>query len=657
MVDNGTWVSGLSGLFSSTLQHLWPDFSLLIQGSSDPRALTVVALCIMGLIVVITLVYASYKTWLASKNIRTIKRLLKGLDQPDLVEKRRDLRNTFLKQKSLSIRHVWREFDESLVGSPDQKRLYNTLDSEHFFNTHSLARGLTENRLLAAVPSFLIAIGVLGTFIGLTMGLSGLELNQQAGVDELRDGIHAMINGAAVAFGTSVWGVFLSLVVNFIEKLLESRVKRNIAELQDRIDYLFPRLTAEYSLSEIADNGRQSKEALQILHEKIGEKLQEQLEAAGSRFQEGIATSLRDILQPEITKMSDNASQQSTRALEDLVHKFMDGMGESGKQQKEMLDMASNNVQEAVAHMGERMGGFMELLSEQQAEIKRLTQEQLTNSETSLNKLQTTAQEQQQTMAASMQTLLERLESQSSNLMQSAEEREVERQQRLDEHLSKVKTHQNDIMSSLTSAVDTQKTQSEEMANQHATLLQELNKATDGISRSSQHLETSASELGKLGTQLTDATGILGQKLVHTTEQIATVTNQARQLQRLLEDQGGELNRLQQSLQEGTERFSHAADSANSGFQALQSHQQAFLEQLSHDVSQLGTSLKNNIMDVEKQAEEWLTQYSDAVSHQTERRMQEWNNHTREYTDMMQRAISALTDTIDEIEVKVNATA
>ena len=49
--------------------------------------------------------------------------------------------------------------------------LFNTLDASHFFNHYSLARGLTDNRLLTAVPSFLTAIGVIGTFAGLQIGL------------------------------------------------------------------------------------------------------------------------------------------------------------------------------------------------------------------------------------------------------------------------------------------------------------------------------------------------------------------------------------------------------------------------------------------------------------------------------------------------------
>ena len=59
-----------------------------------------------------------------------------------------------------------------LVLVESRSRLFNTIDAPHFFNTYTLARGLTENRLVAAMPGILTAIGVVGTFAGLQMGLA-----------------------------------------------------------------------------------------------------------------------------------------------------------------------------------------------------------------------------------------------------------------------------------------------------------------------------------------------------------------------------------------------------------------------------------------------------------------------------------------------------
>src|SRR5690606_41026188 len=93
---------------------------------------------------------------------------------------------------------LWREFDESLVYSADKTRLSNTLDAEHFFNNYTLAYGLTSSRLLAAAPTFLTAIGVLGTFLGLKFGLKVLQIIAWD-VEALKDCISVLLCEPAVS--------------------------------------------------------------------------------------------------------------------------------------------------------------------------------------------------------------------------------------------------------------------------------------------------------------------------------------------------------------------------------------------------------------------------------------------------------------------------
>merc|ERR1712000_447396 len=160
-----------------------------------------------------------------------------------------------------------------------------------------MAGSLTSNRLLAATPSFLTAIGVLGTFLGLTLGLSGLNFDSKD-LDELKAGINQTISGAGVAFVSSVWGVFLSLVLNWVEKQTERAVLKRITTLQHEIDYLYPRLPAEKVLVDISDNSRESKNSLAGLAEQIGSELQKSVEGMSRSMQEAIATTLSEILNP-----------------------------------------------------------------------------------------------------------------------------------------------------------------------------------------------------------------------------------------------------------------------------------------------------------------------------------------------------------------------
>lgn len=142
--------------------------------------------------------------------------------------------------------------------------------------------------MIAVVPGFLTALGVIGTFVGLQLGLSDLNIAGNVDVNEMKNGVAGVINGAKIAFMTSVWGVLLSVAFNFIEKILEQIIRKKIKSLQNRIDRMFPRLSAEYQLQSIANNSQQSRESLQGLAEKIGEKMQESLIQATQGIQQGL---------------------------------------------------------------------------------------------------------------------------------------------------------------------------------------------------------------------------------------------------------------------------------------------------------------------------------------------------------------------------------
>lgn len=86
------------------------------------------------------------------------KTLLGGVAQESFPTQKMDISD---KAKSSKFGGLWREFEETLIELPTANGVEykNTIDAEHFFNTKTLARGITESRLSASVPGFLTAIG------------------------------------------------------------------------------------------------------------------------------------------------------------------------------------------------------------------------------------------------------------------------------------------------------------------------------------------------------------------------------------------------------------------------------------------------------------------------------------------------------------------
>ncbi|HCF7327463.1 TPA: anti-phage defense ZorAB system ZorA [Pseudomonas aeruginosa] len=704
------------------LKHLIPDFAHMF--SANPNGISAWFWSATALIFGLSLYFLFVHFRRFRTRLRALRSLLEGQSKETLALSRRE---TMQKAQGLDAPNVgmlWREFDESLVLSSDQKHLFNTLDAEHFFNARTLAPGLTASRLLAAAPSFLVAIGVLGTFVGLTVGLEGL-VGTSDEIESLKGGINKLISGAAVAFMTSVWGVFFSLLLNFVEKMFERSALGQIQQLQHDIDFLYPRIPAEQSLVHIAEYGKESKEALQELHERIGDRLQETLNGMSEAMQTALTDALNNIMAPAIQTLVSTTSQQSTQVLEKLVGNFMDGMTSVGREQGLQMQQAAADVNAAVSGMSERLNQLFSSLSEQQGRQMEVAQQQSAAFETQLQRLSGSAEERQAQMeqrfaelmtgltsqlqtqlgsaqqrdeerqalferllgqASSSQTamleqfssstreqmqvmaeagnerhsnlekvfsrLMMNLNTQLDSQMGAAEQREQARQQRFQEQLDHVSTHQQELLSGLASAVQATQQQSRLIADQHQQLLGQLKQVSEATAQSSKHLDSSANQLGLLSANLRQAADTLGQRLEAVTHGVEKAGQQNAELAAQLQSQAATLAQLQATLLEGAQRFEQAAGEARNGFGEMKFAQQEFLSGVRHEFTALGEKLREQVEAVEKQAEEWLRSYAGEVRTQIDDRMNKWNEVSLSYADQMHRTVQAMSSILDELEAR-----
>ena len=287
--------------------------------------------------------------WRAS---RWNKRISKGLDilneaaSESLVAHRKEIDDKMGEIDTLG--EFWHEFDETLVQSRSGDRVYNTIDADHFFNTSTLGSGVTESRFIAAVPGMLTAIGVFGTFLGLMLGLRSLDMTN---ADTMQESIGMLIDGAAIAFTTSVWGIFFSLAFNITEKVIEGRLIKQIRKFQLKTDRLFDRNLGERTLLNIEEKTAESEKLLRVLGEQIGDKVQE-----------GISSAIEPQLKKLAQTMEDLAERQASGAeevMKALVGEFTDKMGEAGKAQSKAMEDAAQSLTQAMEELDATIGRFL----------------------------------------------------------------------------------------------------------------------------------------------------------------------------------------------------------------------------------------------------------------------------------------------------------
>ncbi len=103
-------------------------------------------------------------------------------------------------------------YQKRMAGYQTRKGLNNVCDLEEYINEDLLDR-VAMSHYNSAVSGTLTGLGILGTFLGLSMGLGSFDGND---IYTISDNVGPLLDGMKVAFHTSVYGIFFSLVFNFV---------------------------------------------------------------------------------------------------------------------------------------------------------------------------------------------------------------------------------------------------------------------------------------------------------------------------------------------------------------------------------------------------------------------------------------------------------
>lgn len=683
------------------LGWLWPDinnFTLI------PETANQISAWFVGLLLLVTVVFLGksiFSYFRAVRRVSWLKKQLVGLESDTVAGRRSDV-EAAAETKNDSIGHLWLEFDETLVEvkKGDSLHLYNIIDASHFFNASTLAKGIAENRLMAAVPGFLTAIGVIGTFVGLQLGLSGLDISSDVSVKDMKDGVTSVINGAKIAFLTSVWGVSLSVIFNFIEKFLEQNIRSRIGSLQVLIDNIFPRLSAESQLQDISDNSYQSKESLQGLAERIGEKMQESLIQATQGIQKGLESSLEKIMAPAINKLVDETSEGNQKALEDLLVKFMDGFGRHGSDQRQSMEAASDRVNEAVTGMNTTMEAFVRKLeaaqdasserekgltstislqvsqlveqsNEQGIKLTNLVDEHVTRMGDQLEKREAVSAEREATLNASLKRQVDEItegvseqsgvltkfvNDQINGLLNSIEQREQrageldrQRNDAIGKQANAIGQSTTELVSHIEASINRQQQASEQILQQGNALQQSVDTsvhasalATQSMKLSAEELRSAADSLNVFSSHIREAGNKLSGALSEAVESTKDLASQNQLSSERMDD-------LRAQLHGDIQKFDHLSDQIN---QMIQSAGQTFTN-LKSSQSEFLSELKRNVGELSSHMSQLLSDYAEQANSQTSTHLRIWADSSTQYAEQMNSAARALSSVVDEIEDKV----
>lgn len=110
-----------------------------------------------------------------------------------------------------------------------KRGLTNKCDLEDYINEGVLDR-VGMNYYNSAIPGTLTGLGILGTFIGLSIGLGSFNGDD---IYTISDNVGPLLGGMKVAFHTSVYGIFFSLIFTFVHRCIMSDAYDKLQEFLD----------------------------------------------------------------------------------------------------------------------------------------------------------------------------------------------------------------------------------------------------------------------------------------------------------------------------------------------------------------------------------------------------------------------------------------
>ena len=281
--------------------------------------------------------------------------------------------NEIFSQQSQESKYVqqWKRYYDRI----SEKNADEKIKVEPYFGMEALHFAIGERQILELGGGVHTSLGVLGTFIGLTFGLSGLD---SLDPEKLRSGIEGLIGGMTTAFLTSVLGVILSLVWIFIDRYITMDLEGKIDWHANQLSLLLNADDEEIFLNRLEKISAQQAEQMTTLLTDALEKAftpfvqtlqvnNDQLSSGFSKMESQL-TAQNDLTQQhlELTKtqnaeLSEKLVESLTADTKEVISEFIGILNHSKNLQEDMIGSVS------------QMTGRFEIASAQQEKLVERT--------------------------------------------------------------------------------------------------------------------------------------------------------------------------------------------------------------------------------------------------------------------------------------------
>ena len=240
-----------------------------------------------------------------------------------------------------------------IIETHDGKK--SNIPASEYINDYSVCKYNKLNlRMLDTAAGTLVGLGLLGTFLGLTLGIKGFD---SSNTERINESIQGLLAGMGTAFLTSLLGMTFSILFTTADKALRHRLYKDVKELTDKLDseyYIDDLVLANINQQNIVNQLYKAlKNDLQQLASEIANKLT-YTNAEGQNVT--IGNAIREIL-TENTKQSKALMSFSTDLAMELNQGFDETLSRQMQQKivplMESVDATTKAVVEHIDKMAD----------------------------------------------------------------------------------------------------------------------------------------------------------------------------------------------------------------------------------------------------------------------------------------------------------------
>lgn len=550
------------------------------------------------------------------------------------------------------IKGIWRKYQRTLISIPGKDGLekYSTVESESYFSVTAFTEGM-KGGLWSGLAGTFTGIGILGTFIGLTIGLAGVDTSSTG---TLSSSISGLLGGMSTAFVTSIFGIVSAIIFGVWHSQNMKRFGDAVSRFTDALDQVFIRKSVEEILLEELAESRAQRAAMEQLSTDMAISICDHLPDVLDQLAEKMDSAMKGNLDTMLAGLSERQDKQTEQLMQissntrSLVSGGFDQLGDVLKkgvgQGAEELGNSLKNLSSDIASLAEGIRDILDRSTKASSEANQKTLDALNEAISKMN----------ETMEGMANKQTEETDKNIQKMTALMEEMKTTMKDIFDEMAASAKEQRTEIGKIAKDNADQTK---ENLGAINASVKELMAEIADQMQQMQSMMDTHEKHMQETLDQMRQAVSSSGNVVNAAGKTVEAAGKTVKVFVEAADDVSMKLKTAAEPLQKAAEPLQQAAASMDSGVQVLAqsiTKQQADAKSVAESMQKISGDYRESSLYVKSALEEarnsW-TAYEDrfkGVSGELEKAFVQLDNGMQKYNNATNEGLKAKLKEFDE---------